>query len=216
MTPTTLRDIRDERSRALYPTDLLGQADSALLLFAAGMHGANDGIWIHDAKIPHVTAVDLDGDKLATMAKLYGTNNGWKFIDADVYAWVSWERNAADRAVYDLVSVDPQISQAGQCLDWLPAWCSLAHQTVVLGIMQTQVDEHDLYSLNYALTPRGWYCDRVTRRNDTAHWAVFRKQGASATRPALRAAAEASALPVVLPFDGPPSDPPQVAEVRAG
>lgn len=158
-----------QRSKATYPTDLLPQSRSALLLFCAGFHGRNDGIWIHTAGITDVTGVDHDATRIAETQEIYP---GWKLLTADVYQWT---RDPAPRRTWDTVSVDPQTNQADQCLAWLPEWCNLANQTVILGVMEPQVTQHQLYRLSYPHTPDGWYIDRVTRRNDIAHWLVARR-----------------------------------------
>ena len=57
--------MRLELEQASYPREILGDLDSALVLFCSAFGGANDASWVRDAWIRHVTAVDKNAETLA-------------------------------------------------------------------------------------------------------------------------------------------------------
>ena len=186
--PSTLAAVRSDSTRAVFPTDLLAGQETALLLFCAGFYGRSDGIHVWDAGIPHVTGVDIDGTKLDVMRMLYP---GWTLIEADVYSWASRQSmftvisTAAIPVTppWDIVILDPQINQAERCYELLPLWCKLARNAVVLGTMRGTIERDHLHRLDCPALPDGWYLDRVTARNDTAHWIVARPDNHHPPRP---------------------------------
>jgi hypothetical protein len=128
--PASLAEIRsDDRS---YPRSLLQRCETALVLFAAGFHGLNDGVFLADAGI-RATCVDTDAEKLNEMLRIYPDD--WTFVVADAYEY------ATVSGKWDLVSVDPYTNQFQRCADLVDAWCALARVAVVLGTgVGTKVD----------------------------------------------------------------------------
>jgi hypothetical protein len=121
----TLMDIRERSTHNPYPVDLLSGCRSALVLFAAGFHGAQDGIFLADAGL-EATCVDENPDRLHEMAAVYPAS--WEFVVADAFEFAE----ACDER-YDIVSVDCPTSLFDRCAEETPLWCSLARVAVVLG-----------------------------------------------------------------------------------
>jgi hypothetical protein len=170
--PANLSEIRHRPSRLVFPTDLLPEQRTALLLFCAGFYGRNDGIHVWDAGIRQVIGVDSDELKLQVMANLYP---GWLFIGADVYAWADGARARA--LLSDIVIVDCQVNQSERCYELIPDWCSLANNVVVLGTQPETIQAHGLQTLRSELTPEGWHITRLTKRNDAgSHWLTLQRK----------------------------------------
>ena len=85
-----------------YPYVFSG-AKSAAVFFCAACYGKWDAIYYYDYKIPDVTLVDTDAEKLKAMASIYP--EGWKYITADAFDYAGrclWEGRK-----FDVVSCDP-------------------------------------------------------------------------------------------------------------
>lgn len=124
--PGSLDEIRDEAARATYPTYLFDKCDTALILFAAGFWGRQDGYWIQEAGLD-ATCVDLDGKKLREMEALYPSS--WEFEVGEVFEYCA----TTDR-MWDLVSIDPPTDQFVRCGELIEDFCALALEAVVLGV----------------------------------------------------------------------------------
>jgi hypothetical protein len=123
-----LEQIRSDAEGESYPTHLLHTGADALILFAAGFRGRQDGYWIAHAGMT-ATCVDIRPQLLDEMAEVYP--DGWEFVTADAYDY-------ADELIlrgrrFDVVSVDPPTGQFGRCADNLYLLCALARHAVVLG-----------------------------------------------------------------------------------
>lgn len=121
----TLDGIRFRAADNPYPVDLLSRCRTALVLFAGGFHGAQDGIFIADAGID-ATCVDIRPQLLDEMAEVYPPS--WEFVVADAFEYAK----RCDRQ-FDLVSIDCPSGAFVQCAEELPLWCSVARVAVVLG-----------------------------------------------------------------------------------
>lgn len=125
MAELSLAAIRDQADAA-YPVDTLEGCADALLLFAAGFLGRQDGIHIADAGMTAV-CVDYRRELLHAMAAIYP--HDWQFVQGDVYALV--DRGELPEA--DVVSVDCPSGHFQICADLIDKWCALARRSVVLG-----------------------------------------------------------------------------------
>lgn len=121
----TLDKIRAHSDPRVFPHHLLGGKETALVLFAAGFHGAQDAIWVHDAGLT-ATCVDQDAAKLGEMILAYP--EGWEFVCGDAFEYA----NLTQRK-WDVVTIDCPTNLFGRCADAIDLWCSLAWEAVVLG-----------------------------------------------------------------------------------
>lgn len=113
-----------------YPAYLLRDGETGLGLFSAGFHGWNDVIHFYRADMVG-TCVDLDGQKLGEMARIYPA--GWRFEVED--AWGFAERAAYEERRWDVVSVDPYLGDAADRVwETLPLWLSLARRVVTVTV----------------------------------------------------------------------------------
>lgn len=146
-----------------YPVELLADCGDALILFAAGFLGRQDGIWIADAGLPAV-CVDLRLELLHEMAAIYPPE--WQFVHGDVYDLLGLD--ALPTA--DLVSVDCPSGHFDRCADLLDQICALARRHVVIGCgVDTEI-----------FPPAGWTLEPKRRRSSFAggtFWAVLRRDG---------------------------------------
>jgi hypothetical protein len=141
-----------------YPTDILGDCESALVLFGAAFLGVNDAIHVAAAGLADVTVVDTDPEKLDAMRVLYPRT--WELVPADAFDFVEHRRAAGAR--YDVVSADPFTNLMPRCRAELSSLCTLARHAVVLGI------EHGLPFD----PPPGWRSRRI-ERSELADWIVL-------------------------------------------
>lgn len=125
MAALTLDQIREQRDDT-YPDEYLAGCGDALLLFAAGFLGRQDGIFILDRGMTAV-CVDARRSDLEEMAGIYPSE--WEFVQADVYELVA--RRELPSA--DVVSVDCPSGQFDRCADILDRFCAVARRVVVLG-----------------------------------------------------------------------------------
>lgn len=141
-----------------FPSWLLHEGDTALVLFAAAFGGVNDAQYLRDAGLTG-TCVDIDHEKLGEMALQYP--EGWEYVHADVFDYALWTQRT-----WDVVTVDPFTNLFGDCAVKLPIWCAVARKAVVLGCGRDQ-------ELN---VPDGWTVAEMRRRsgfNGGVFWAVI-------------------------------------------
>ena len=149
--------------RGPYPTDLLARYETALILFAAGFYGKNDGAWIADAGIK-ATCVDSDKTTLREMKRHYPKD--WLFVHGDAFKW------ATDCPYqYDLLSIDPPMQYSMSCLVYLEQWEKLAKKTIVLGTQRSTIIDWDLNPAH-----PGWAVDEVMYRNEDSLWLVLQRK----------------------------------------
>lgn len=108
-----------------YPTELLRDGESALVLFAAYYLGRQDAFWIAEANM-RATCVDIREHKVREMRELYPEN--WKFVTADVYEYASQLEDS-----FDVVSLDPPTGQFEMVADLIDLWCELSNRVVIMG-----------------------------------------------------------------------------------
>lgn len=157
MVSVTLEEVRVRAATNPYPVELLERCDSALVLFAGGFLGAQDGIFIADAGLT-ATCVDIRPSLLHDMAAVYPAS--WEFVVADAF---DYARECDER--FDLVSIDCPSGSFAQCAEALPLWCSLARVAVVLGTgRHTAVVAPD----GWAVTERSWR----SRFSGGVYWTV--------------------------------------------
>lgn len=158
-----LEQIRQDGDTS-YPRELLDGCGDALLLFAAGFLGRQDGIWIADAGLTAV-CVDVRASLLHEMAAVYPAD--WQFVCADIYQLI--DRGELPPA--DLVSVDCPSGHFQRCADLLDKLCALARRYLVLGCgCDTEV-----------FPPGGWTLLERRYRSPFAggtYWAILQKDEA--------------------------------------
>lgn len=126
--PTSYDEVN--RRACPYPSYLLPEGGTGLALFSAGFYGQNDVIHMARKRM-HVTCVDLDEEKLWTMAELYPA--GWEFRVDD--AWEFAERRVHDGITYDAVSVDPFMGDAAdEVIDTFYLWVTLARKLLTVTV----------------------------------------------------------------------------------
>lgn len=157
MVSVTLAEIR-RSADGTYPKGLLDACDTALVLFAAGFYGRQDGIFIADAGIT-ATCVDIRPQRLRDMAAVYP--GSWEFFVDDAYEFA-----ALTERRWDLVSIDCPSGAFVRCAELVGLWCSLARVAVVLGTGKGTVVE----------PPEGWRVTDVIQRSQFSggvYWSVL-------------------------------------------
>jgi len=157
--PSSLEQVGRDAEAKLYPRHVLKGCETALILFAAGFHGRQDGYWIARAGL-QATCVDHDERLLGEMQAVYP--RGWDFIVADAYAWVE---SAVGK--WDVVSIDCPSGHFDRCADLLPTWTRLASRAVILGAGP----DHDRI-----VEPAGWPVTEIRFRSmyeGGVYWAVL-------------------------------------------
>lgn len=161
--PRSLAEVRDLESGVSYPGDVLRGCETALVLFCARWFGRQDAYWIAEAGLRAV-CVDLDGERIAEMKRIYPKN--WGFATGDAWAIMAPFARNPHAQRWDVVSLDPFTNLMDLCSETLPLWCSLARKAVILGTgHQTAVH-----------TPEGWQVTDVRKRSDYAggvYWTVL-------------------------------------------
>lgn len=160
--PLTLEQIRYEQGP--YPADVLDGCGTALLLFAGGFRGRNDGIHVCDAGAAAV-CVDIDPSGLNEMERLYPTS--WRFVCADAFGFA--EKAAAAGDSWDVVSVDCPTALFAACGAAVNLWCSVARRAAVVGCGADTV----------VTVPDGWAADDQTFRSDFnggCWWQTLRRE----------------------------------------
>jgi len=148
-----VKDISQVRAeRRPFPVHVLDGMESAACFFCAGFLGRNDAIYVHDAGIRDVLAVDHNPEKMALMEPLYP---GWTFVRGDAYG----VRASLDRK-FDIVIADPQQDQMDRALVDLPIWQNLANKVLLLGV-------------NNGEEPMALGAAEVMERTTGSWWAVF-------------------------------------------
>lgn len=130
----TLDDIRVRAIDNSYPVDVLEDCETALVLFAAGFHGAQDGIFIADAGLT-ATCVDVRPERLNDMAAVYPSS--WEFVVADAYVYAA--ECAAAPYKWDVLSIDCPSDAFDRCATMVDTWCDLARRAVILGSGPTTI-----------------------------------------------------------------------------
>lgn len=152
----TLDDIADKAG--YYPTGLLEDAETGLCLFSAAFMGVNAEIHFALAGV-ETTCVDVDADKLITMAALYP--DSWKFVCQDAWEFAAEAAENGER--WDVVNVDTFRGNATErSLRDLGVWCALASKAVLATIEEGQTCE----------IPAGWTAE-LFRRNSNVLWLVM-------------------------------------------
>lgn len=147
MAAVTLDAVRAHAG--VFPTDLLAGNETALLLFAGGFHGENDGIHFADAGIA-ATCVDILPDGLEVMRGIYP--DSWEFVQADAFAFAS----LTDRR-WDSVCVDSPTVLFERVEGALEAFSALARRLLIVGVGWAQVGRIS--------APVGWQVVRRIRRS---------------------------------------------------
>ena len=156
----TLADVR-AAADPTFPVARLEGLNDALLLFAGGFRGGNDGIHVADAGLTAV-CVDVRPDGLEEMAAMYPDD--WEFVVDDVFSFA-----ASARSRYDVVVVDSPTGMFDRCADMVSVWAAFARRLLVLGTgPRTSVT-----------APEGWRIVDVIRRSDYrggVYWSVLETQ----------------------------------------
>jgi hypothetical protein len=155
----SLADIR-ATADGTYPVRVLEGCETALLLFAAGFHGRQDGIFVADAGLT-ATCVDIRPERLHDMAAVYPS--AWEFLVDDAFDYVEQTERQ-----WDVVSVDCPSGMFQRCADLIETWCDLARRVVVLGASAE--------SARSVRRPLPWAMTSLVKRSDYrggVYWAVM-------------------------------------------
>ncbi len=161
VTPAALQDVRSPADGESYPRDILADCRTALILFAAGFYGRQDGYWIAAAGIA-ADCVDVDADRLEVMRRIYPDD--WTFMTGDVYGFMP---HLAD-GEWDLVSVDCPTGHFDRCAEMIAEFCAKSRRYVVLGTGARTALE----------APAGWTLLERRYRSDFkggVEWAVLER-----------------------------------------
>jgi hypothetical protein len=164
--------LETDAEGAVYPRDRLSGLQSALMVFCAAFLGRQDCVWVAEAGLEYVTAVDSDQERLQEMAGIYPAD--WGFVADDAFTFAA--RRYADGGLYDLVSLDPPTQLFQAAADAVELWCGLADRLVVIGTGRDTTLE----------PPAGWaQTDRITRTTRTGgvYWTIL-EPAHDAERPA--------------------------------
>ncbi len=141
-----------------YPANLLPQGGTALSLFSAAFFGHNDVVHMVRKEM-QLTCVDVDADKLWSMAQIYPKRTEWHVEDAWEFALDA----LAEGRKWDVVSVDPFMGDAAQkAWDCVHLWSTLATELVTLTVDPKQ----PLWA------PAGWK-SHLFPRSTRASWMVM-------------------------------------------
>lgn len=148
------------RDAGAYPVELVEDADSALILFAAAFMGRNDAIHFATEGVRDVTLVDIDAGRLELMRALY-RDDDWVWRAGD--AWEVARELAEAGRKFDVVSVDTFTGEAEEkSLGSLGLWTSLANDAVVV-----TASSDSAYR-----APAGW-STRIVWRSLHVYWLVL-------------------------------------------
>ncbi len=156
--PSVLTFDAINRKAGPYPANLLPHGGTALSLFSAGFLGQNDVVHMERRHMT-ITCVDVDGDKLLEMLKMYSEPMECHVEDA----WSFAGRWANVKRTWDVVSVDPFMGDAAEkAWGTLELWASLANTLVTLTVDPKQ----PLWA------PPGWK-SHLFPRSPRASWMVM-------------------------------------------
>ena len=145
-----------------YPVDVLADAETGLVLFAAAFQGHNDAIHFAKAGIRTV-CVDTDGERLEQMAELYPAD--WEFLTLDAFWFADHARRHG--RTWDVVSLDPFTGDAmARVRAELELWTAIAERAVIVGV------EHGVPE---ALIPLGWQARGYVLRSEHAEWLTLER-----------------------------------------
>ncbi len=124
--PTSLHKLIGEARVNPFPKHLLRGSKTALLLYAAGFHGRQDGVFVAEAGV-QATCVDIDRQKLSEMEQVYPGD--WDFIvdDALHYARSAWTN-------FSFVSVDCPSDKSDMCYRELHTFLTIAARALILTV----------------------------------------------------------------------------------
>lgn len=164
MAAVTLERIR-AGADPTFPAARLQGLETALLLFAGGFQGRNDGIHVADAGLRAV-CVDVRPEGLEAMEAVYPDD--WTYVVDDVFDYVEaeLELEGVVDVRYDVVVVDSPTGAFDRCAELVWAWARLARRLVVLG---TGADTS-------VTAPDGWRIVEVTQRSGFrggVYWTVL-------------------------------------------
>ena len=154
----SLAEVGEAAQGNLYPTGILRGHETALILFAAGFYGAQDGYWINQAGL-RATCVDVQGGRLGEMERMYPPD--WENALEDAFGYT--ERAQTEGKQWDIVSVDCPTGLFDECAGCADLWCSVARHAVVLGTGRTAA----------VRVPVGWRATDKIRRSTVADWTVL-------------------------------------------
>lgn len=146
-----------------YPTHLLEDCETGLVLFASAFCGHNDAIHIAEAGI-RGTCVDIDEARLAQMRDLYPVE--WTFYPEDAWEFAEQSRTLGNQ--WDIVSLDPFTGEMMERVaGTVDLWCSLARRYVVMGAP---------YNVHLSKYPDEWRVTEVMGRSSIASWLVLTRE----------------------------------------
>jgi hypothetical protein len=141
-----------------YPTHLLENARTGLILFSAAFLGHNDAIHFALEDV-ETTCVDINAERLEEMSRLYPDD--WVFVCRDAWEFAAERAAAGDK--WDVVSADSFLGNAtDKSLMSLELWCSVAGRALTATLPVGA--DYDV--------PVGWTADTFVR-NSNVLWLVL-------------------------------------------
>ncbi len=138
----TRDEIWNGRSaRNAFPVALVADAGTAASFFSAAFYGRNDVTYLDHLKIPDIVLVDIDQDKLATMAKIYPTVTETFAEDAFEVAARLRDRGR----VFDVVLCDPYDGLSWPVLGpHFDRFAALARRLWITGVSLATLEAHGI------------------------------------------------------------------------
>jgi hypothetical protein len=168
--PVALKQIVDHDAGLVFPRQVLSDSSTALCLFSAAWHGRQDAYWVAKRGL-RATCVDLDAGRLDEMRNLYPSD--WEFIQHDAFDFPAMHCERVATRDWDAVVLDPYTNHFDRAAEYLPVWCAVANNVVILGM-----DGRDLE------VPHGW---QIVQRRKRSHynggvwWVVLEPTGQGIT-----------------------------------
>jgi hypothetical protein len=163
--PKSLKQLREANAHFPFPRYVLQTCDNALMLFCAGFYGKNDCVWVEEAGITNVTAVDIDQDKVNVMKSLYPDE--WEFLVEDVYSFTA--KATSKGLEYTLVVADVPLTQFESSRPWYKHWCLLSTKYVLI------TAEANAF-VRAGHLPRDWKVKAVINRTSQSSWLFLCKR----------------------------------------
>lgn len=138
MTFPTRDQVWEKRSAPkAFPSPLVEGARSAVSFFSAAFFGRNDVVYLDQAAVPEITLVDIDGPKVAAMARIYPTVR--EVYGEDAYAVA--DRMHRGGQTVDVVVCDPNTDQGWFVLaENFDRFTRLARQSWVTGVTAAELE----------------------------------------------------------------------------
>jgi hypothetical protein len=125
-----LNELRERAADRPFPVKVLENVRSACAFYSVGLMGMRDVIHLQGKCVPEVTLVDIDGEKMAEMRKIYPQN--WDYVVGDADEVLSLFRRQKRR--FDVIVLDPWVTDQIRIMERLSDLLDIANQYVVISL----------------------------------------------------------------------------------